>query len=99
MEKNEVKVQEELLVEKLKKLKKQQELLSEEKKKIIEELDDMVIYQNEDGSWTRFTKIDNLQELQEKGQVFRSTSLERYTTKVEILKNTPKELKKESEES
>ena len=78
-------------VERLKQIKEQMALLSKEKEEIELKLDEKVIYQNEDGTWTRFTKIDNVEELK-KGNFFRSTIVNRFTTKLETLKRKPKEL-------
>ena len=36
--------------------------LSKEKEAIELELDEKIVYQNEDDTWTRFTKIDNIEE-------------------------------------
>ncbi len=80
-------------VERLKAIKAQVEELSKEKKEIEDELGDFEAYENEDGTWTRFTKIDNLQELEKTGQIYRTAPINRYTVKLEILKNKPKELK------
>lgn len=80
-------------VERLKQIKDEMDKLGDEKLKIEESLDDMVIYENGDGTWTRFTKIDNVEELKEGKTVFRSHPFNRYSTKLETLKNPPKELK------
>jgi len=77
-------------IERLKEIKFQIAELTKEKESLELELDSKVIYQNEDGTWTRFTKIDNVEELL-KGTFFRSTAVSRYTTKLETLKNEPKE--------
>ena len=79
-------------VEKFKLIKEKQAALSKEADEIINRLPDLVMYQNDDSTWTRFSKIDNLKELEEKGSFFRASSINRYTTKVETLKNKPKEL-------
>ena len=80
------------LIERLKGIKAEQETLSLEQSEIIAQLGDMFCYQNSDGTWTRFTKIDNIKELQEKGTVYRANSFNRFSTKVEVLKNKPKEM-------
>ena len=80
------------LIERLKVIKLEQEKLSNEQSEIVEKLDGIVCYQNSDGTWTRFTKIDNIKELQEKGTVYRANSFNRFSTKVEVLKNKPKEM-------
>ena len=77
-------------VEQLKLLKEEMTVLSDKKTEIENRLPESVIYQNEDGTWTRFTKIDNLKELEEKGSIFRASITNRYTTKLETLKNQPK---------
>lgn len=79
-------------VERLKEIKSSIDSLSKERQEIENTLDDQIIYQNTDGTWTRFTKIDNIQELIEKGTMFRASSINRYTVKLETLKNKPKEL-------
>ena len=79
-------------VERLKEIKEAFSKLSEEKKEIENGLPEQVIYENEDGTWTRWTRTDNLTELMEKGEIFRAAPISRYTTKLENLKNKPKEL-------
>jgi len=79
-------------IERLKQIKAQFELLSVEKKAIENNLPEQVIYQNYDNTWTRWTRTDNLKELMEKGEIYRAAPLNRFTTKLEILKNKPKEL-------
>ncbi len=68
-------------------------VLSKEKQDIIALFPDSakVTYQNDDGTYTRFTKIDNLEELKEKGFIYRAVDTYRFTTKLENLKNKPKE--------
>jgi len=83
------------LVERLKEIKLEQDKLSNEYSEIVNKLEDFVAYENEDTTWTRFTKIDNLKELEEKSLVYRSNAFPRYSTKLEVLKNKPKELKEE----
>jgi hypothetical protein len=92
-------------IEKIKQIKSQIESLSEEKKAIEESLTleikenedgskyEYFSYQNEDGTYTRYTRIDNIEELKSKGQMYRNTPINRYTVKIENLKNLPKELK------
>ena len=80
-------------VERLKALKEQIELLSKEKEQLELEVEDLVIYKNDDGTWTRFTKTDNIAELNNNGNFWKSTKVTRYSTKIETLKNPPKELK------
>jgi hypothetical protein len=72
-------------------IKEKIENFSKQKTEIENSLPEKVIYQNSDGTWTRFSKIDNLLELEEKGSIFRASITNRYTTKVEMLKNQPKE--------
>ena len=81
------------LVKSLNVIKEQQDKLFSEKKDIIDQLPELVIFKNEDNTWTRFTKVDNISVLTEKGTIFRTSSLDRYTTSIEVLKNPPKELK------
>jgi hypothetical protein len=78
-------------VERLKKIREEFETLSNEKKEIEESLPEQVIYQNPDSTWTRWTRTDNLKELKEKGEIFRAAPIGRYSTKLEVLKNKPKE--------
>lgn len=78
-------------VERIREIDRQIKALCEEKEKIVETLPDIVVYN--DGTekpWVRFTKIDNIKELQEKGSFFKSTSVSRYSIKIENLKNEPK---------
>ena len=80
-------------VEQLKKYKAELEVLKESRRELEESLPDILIYQNDDGTWTRYTRKDNLLELQEKGEVHRSVPFNRYMSKLESLKNKPKDLK------
>lgn len=48
-------------------------------------------FQNEDGTWTRLSVTDNAEKINE--GFFKSIRVERFTLKVETLKNIPKELK------
>lgn len=80
-------------VERLKAIKAQIEELSKEKKEIEDRLSGLEIYQNDDGTWTRFSKVDNMKELEKTGQIYRAAPINRYSTKLETLKNKPKELK------
>ena len=77
-------------IEKIKEIKAKIDELSLEKSEIETQLPPFVVFKNEDGTWTRFTKIDNVEELK-RGPVFRAQALNRYTTKIETLKNEPKE--------
>lgn len=79
------------LIEELKIIKSQIETLEQRKLEIEKFLPEKVIYQNEDATYTRFTRIDNLKELEEKGSIFRASICKRYTCRVENLKNKPKE--------
>ena len=49
--------------------------------------------QNDNGTWSRVKITDNVAELLAGNTVWRSSATERYTDKVEILKNKPRELK------
>lgn len=49
-----------------------------------------LIKQNDDGTWTRINFVDNQERIQEGYYEF--IKVERYSVKVEILKNKPKEL-------
>lgn len=83
------------LVERLREIKKQQAELGKEKDEIINQLPDKVIYKSDkpedvEKPYIRFTKTDNLIELQEEGSIYRAIETYRYTTKLEQLKNEPK---------
>lgn len=80
-------------VERLKQIKEETDKLHEERRVLESEVDDLIIYQNEDGTWTRFTKTNNIEELQEGKTVWKSCGMEKFSTKIENLKNEPKELK------
>ena len=62
--------------------------------KLVEKygVEEPAIYENEDGTWTRLKLIDNIQELAQNGTVWKSTSFEQYSSKVDVLKRKPKEL-------
>ena len=49
-----------------------------------------VVGLNEDGTWSRLTITDNLESIKE--GFWKSVKVERYSTKLETLKNKPKEL-------
>ena len=63
------------------------------KKKLENQLPDLVCSQNTDKTWVRYKKVDNLQELESKGKVFHQSYFNRFTSKIDILKNMPRELK------
>lgn len=48
-------------------------------------------FQNPDGTWTRISVADNATKLDE--GFFKTVRVERYSLKIETLKNMPKELK------
>lgn len=81
-----------VLVEALKVIKQKADDLNTRKANIEKQLNNTVIYQNPDGTWTRFIKTDNIKELEEKGMFYRTNPVNRYTTEIKILKNPPKEL-------
>jgi len=61
-------------------------------KKFIEENPNkFAAFQNEDGTWTRLTAVDNKEEIEE--GFFKTVRVDRFTVKIETLKNMPKELK------
>lgn len=66
--------------------------LYEEQQAILEKIDEQIIEQNEDGTWTRFNKVDNVKALIETGSFFKATSVNRYSADIKTLKNKPKEL-------
>jgi len=79
------------LVELLKENKEKTEALYKERDDLEKRLPEKVIYQNEDGTWTRFTKTDNFKTIEEIGIVWKSTSFGRFSTKIDgSLKNEPK---------
>lgn len=68
--------------------------LFDEKRAIEKELDDLVIFQNDDKTWTRFKKADLSEQLKSGEPIFYpKVFIERFLTEVRILKNKPKELK------
>lgn len=48
-------------------------------------------FQNEDGTWTRITSTDNKEAIEE--GFFKTVRVDRFSVKIETLKNMPKELK------
>lgn len=70
-----------------------------EKNKIIREIANVtqckapVIFHNEDNTWTRCTITDSLEKIEE--GFFKTVRVERFSSKIEVLKNMPKELKGE----
>lgn len=78
------------LVEELKIIRSEIDNLVDKKKMIEALLPPLFVYQNEDGGWTRFTKVDNVTAMLAGLDVFRSSIFSRFTTKVEILKHEPK---------
>ena len=74
-------------------IKDTQTLLTEQRERLEEKLPLLVIFQNEDKTWTRFTKTDNINELIEKGSFWGMHKVPKFQTKVSILKNKPKEIK------
>jgi len=83
------------MVEQLIDIKNEIAKLSEQRDEIENVLPKLVIYKNTDGTWTRFKKTDNIKELENKGSVWGMYSVKRNQTKIDILKNKPKELNKE----
>ena len=49
-----------------------------------------VSFQNPDNTWTRCTITDNLEKIEE--GFFNTAKVERFSSKIEVLKNKPKEL-------
>jgi len=83
-------------IERLRQIKEQRTKLSDEYNEIIQNLPESFVYKSDkledsDKPFIRFTKIDNLSELTEKGSIFRAIETQRFTTKIETLKNEPKE--------
>ena len=58
--------------------------------KALAEFDNQLFKQNEDGTWIRVTISDNAERIND--GYFEFVKVERYSVKVEILKNKPKEL-------
>lgn len=84
------------LIEKLVDLEKQITELFEEKTKLLQEFSEeypekFACKQNEDGTWTRLTLSDNAEKIDE--GFWKTVRVERYSLKIETLKNMPKELK------
>ena len=71
------------------------ELLSSQKnfQKVLYKIKNELItaFQNADGTWTRMSVTDNVAKLDE--GFFKTVRVERYSLKIETLKNMPKELK------
>ena len=80
-------------IERLKQIKEEKALLQTEQEDIELNLTDLEIYENEDSTWTRFTRNNNIQDLYNGKTVWKSCGFSQYSTKIEILKNKPKELK------
>lgn len=80
-------------IERLIEIKKQKALLQEEQEKIEESLPDLEIITNEDGTWTRFSRVNNLEQLEEGKTVWKSCGFSKYSCEIKILKTLPKELK------
>ena len=82
-------------VEELKKIKEELDALYEKKRTIEANItSDLVMYENVDGTWTRFKRINQAELLFEKKLVFVPTYIEQYKTEIKVLKNPPKELNK-----
>jgi hypothetical protein len=56
---------------------------------LVDEL--KLVSQNSDGTWTRVTVFDNALQMNE--GFWKSVKVERFSSKIETLKNPPKELK------
>lgn len=67
--------------------------LSTERKELEATLPDLLVYQNIDKTWTRWSRTNNVDELTKKEKVFVGVYVDRLSTKIEVLKNEPKELK------
>ena len=81
-------------VKRLQEIKNEMSALSEEKKVLVEELDELVIFQNDDKTWTRFKKVDLSEQLKLGKPVFYpKVFISQYLTEVKVLKNKPRELK------
>jgi len=66
----------------------------EDQEAVIQELlkiKEPLVIENEDGTWTRIAITDNAENL-DKG-FYASARVSRYSTRVDVLKNMPKELK------
>ena len=84
------------LVEELIELEKQITGLFEQKTKLLQEFSEtypgkFTCMQNENGTWTRLTLSDNAEKINE--GFWKNVKVERYSLKIETLKNMPKELK------
>ena len=65
---------------------KQEEIIQE-----LLSLNEPLIVKNDNGTWTRITITDNLLKIED--GFYAQARVSRYSTKVDVLKNTPKELK------
>lgn len=72
-------------------IKNQLEDLYAEQQELLKTAPEQIVEQNEDGTWTRFNKVDNLKTLEAEGQFFKATSVTRYGADIRVLKNKPKE--------
>jgi len=80
------------LIERLKEIKIEQSKLSIEKADLVSRVGAFEAYQNTDGTWTRYTNVDRMDLLQTEGKFLSVDYIDRFQTKIEILKNKPKEL-------
>ena len=80
------------LIERLKEIKIEQSKLSVEKADLVSKLNVFEAYQNDDGTWTRYTNVDRIEALKTEGKFLSIDYFDRFQTKIEILKNKPKEL-------
>ena len=49
------------------------------------------LFENEDGTFTRFSTVDNLRSLEESGTIFKAASLKRFDLQIKELKRKPKD--------
>ncbi|MDD4292013.1 MAG: hypothetical protein PHX51_07260 [Clostridia bacterium] len=86
------------IIERYKAIEKSLQIAYEEKEKLLRaiqtkyatESEIKVCSMNEDGSWNRLTVVDNIVALNE--GFWQPVKVNRYSTKLESLKNKPKEL-------
>lgn len=83
------------MINRLIEIKKQLDELYTEQAEVLQKLADEnkteTVLENEDGTYTRVRVVDNLAELTEKGILWKSTSFNKYSADIKVLKNKPKE--------
>ena len=80
-------------VEELKKIDGQIDALYKQREDLLKILPDLVIYPNEDTTWTRLIKTDNAKALAQGETIWKRSPVTQFSTDLKELKNPPKELK------